>query len=305
MTNGDRVMEITKKLEEGIETLFDSERYKQYLNFLSKFHNYSYRNSLLIESERPESSRVAGLVTWKNEFGRMVNKGEKGIPILAPTTYKTTIEKIPMGKDGLPLLDETDRIVVNKDEVIVPSFRVVYVFDISQTSGPPLPKITNVLEGNVENSRKLLDGILKQTDFKVAFAPMEKANGSCNPMLKKIVIKEGMSESQTIKTAIHEVAHSLLHSDREARKEMDKETVEVQAESVAYVVSNYFGLDTADYSFGYIVGWSSGKDMPELKKSLNIIQKESCKLINGIEAALNKDCEKGVDADYGKQSINL
>lgn len=281
----DKTKELLEKLEKGIQDLYSSEKYITYLKTLSKFHNYSFNNTLLIALQKPSATYVAGFNSWKNSFKRHVNKGEKGIQILAPAPYKTTIEmdKIdPITKK--PVLGADGKPVTEMVEVIKPYFKPVYVFDVSQTSGEPLPTIANELKADVENFNQFYKSLEMISPF-----PMEKENitsgakGYCDPENKRIAINNGMSEAQTIKTAIHEISHSILHAVNGDKK--DSRTREVEAESIAFVVSSHFGIDTSDYSFGYIAGWSSGKELKELKNSLDTIQKTANDLIKNIEAA--------------------
>lgn len=281
----DKTKELLEKLEKGIQDLYSSEKYSAYLETLSKFYNYSFNNTLLIALQKPSATYVAGFNSWKNNFKRYVNKGEKGIQILAPAPYKTSIEMEKIDpKTKKPVLGADGKPVTEMVEVIKPYFKTVYVFDVSQTSGEPLPTIATELKANVENFNQFYKSLEMVSPF-----PMEKENitsgakGYCDPENKRIAINEGMSEAQTIKTAVHEISHSILHAIDGDKK--DKRTREVEAESIAFVVSNHFGIDTSDYSFGYIAGWSSGKELKELKNSLDTIQKTANELITSIEAA--------------------
>ncbi len=281
----DKTKELIEKLERGIQELYSSEKYAAYLKTLSKFYNYSFKNSLLIALQKPSATYVAGFNSWKNNFKRYVNKGEKGIQILAPAPYKMSIEKEKidpvtqkpiLGKDGKPVTEMV--------EVIKPYFKPVYVFDVSQTTGEPLPSIANELKANVENFSLFFKSLEMISPFSIEKENIKSgAKGYCDPENKRIALNEGMSEAQTIKTAVHEIAHSILHAvDGDIK---DRSTREVEAESIAFVVSSHFGIDTSDYSFGYIATWSSGKELKELKNSLDTIQKTANELINNIEAA--------------------
>lgn len=267
-----KVKEIAEKLEKGVEELFHSEKYEAYLTTMAKFHNYSLNNSLLIWLQRPDATQVAGYKAWKDKFKRQVRKGETGIKILAPIPHKYRKEV---------LLDDGS---VEEQEIKWTSFRAVSVFDISQTDGEPLPTICNKLTGEVEGYDDLLKKLTDTSPVPLTFEAIEgSANGCYKTMEKRIVIKDGMSEAQTIKTMVHEIAHSILHDrDDGTAKDADRNTREVQAESVAYVVNKYIGLDTEDYSFGYIAGWSTGRDSKTLKESLEVIRQTANSIIEKI-----------------------
>lgn len=295
-----KVQEITEKLEQGIKELFESEKYKTYLNTMSKFHNYSFNNTMLIAMQKPDATLVAGFKAWQKNFDRHVKKGEKGIRILAPAPYKIKEEQekldpvtgeIMLDKNGMPVTEEV--------EIKIPAFRVVPVFDVSQTDGKELPDIgVNELSGSVEDYEDFMQALTEVSPVPITYEDIEgEAKGYFHTTDHRIAIQEGMSQSQTVKTAIHEVAHAKLH-DRERNQDIDavldkdRNTKEVEAESVAYTVCQHFGIDTSDYSFGYIAGWSSDRDMKELKSSLDTIRKTASELITGIEdrlAELQKD----------------
>ena len=287
--------EITDRLEAGIQALFESEQYKAYLTAMSKFHNYSFNNTLLIAMQKPDASLVAGFGKWRDDFERHVKKGEKGIKILAPSPYKVKkqMEKIDpatqkpvIGADGKPVTEE--------QEIEIPAFRVVTVFDVSQTEGKEIPDIAvSELTGSVEQYQDFFAALEKASPVPIAFENIEGgAHGYYHLEEKRIAIDEGMSELQTLKTAIHEIAHAKLHAiDRDApateqADRPDRRTREVQAESVAYAVCQHYGLDTSDYSFGYVAGWSSGRELSELKASLETIRKAANELITDIDGHL-------------------
>lgn len=293
-----QIDEITKKLEEGVKALFDSEKYMNYLKVMSKFHNYSFNNSLLIAMQMPQASLVAGYSKWKNTFHRQVEKGQKAIKIIAPSPYK--IDKIQDKIDpdtNRPMLDTNGNIVKEKVKVVIPAYKVTNVFDVSQTSGEPIPSLVNELSGNVEEYKTFIEAIKRTSTVPIIFEKINSnAKGYYNIEDKCIVIKENMSEVQTAKTLIHEIAHSILHEkDNGIEKEADRNTKEVQAESVAYATCRHFNIDTSDYSFGYIAGWSSGKDIEELRNSMNVIRQTASDLINGIEKNLSMLMEKEKD----------
>ena len=291
----EKLKEITDRLEQGIAELFDSERYKEYLKVMSKFHNYSFRNTVLIAMQKPDASLVAGFSAWKNNFERNVMKGQKGIKIIAPSPYKIKQEmqkidphtqKPIIGKDGKPVTEEK--------EITIPAYKVVSVFDVSQTEGKELPDIAvDELTGDVDRYKDFFAALEKTSPVPIAFENIEGgSHGYYHLEDKRIAINEGMSELQTLKTAIHEIAHAKLHDiDLNAPKDeqqphVDRRTREVEAESVAYTVCQHYGLDTSDYSFGYVAGWSSGRELSELKSSLETIRSAAAEIINSIDANL-------------------
>ena len=291
----EKLKEITDRLEQGIAELFDSERYKEYLKVMSKFHNYSFRNTVLIAMQKPDASLVAGFSAWKNNFERNVMKGQKGIKIIAPAPYKIKQEmqkidphtqKPIIGKDGKPVTEEK--------EVTIPAYKVVSVFDVSQTEGKELPDIAvDELTGDVDRYKDFFAALEKTSPVPIAFENIEGgSHGYYHLEDKRIAINEGMSELQTLKTAIHEIAHAKLHDiDLNAPKDeqqphIDRRTREVEAESVAYTVCQHYGLDTSDYSFGYVAGWSSGRELSELKSSLETIRSAAAEIINSIDENL-------------------
>ena len=291
----EKLKEITDRLEQGIAELFDSERYREYLKVMSKFHNYSFRNTVLIAMQKPDASLVAGFSAWKNNFERNVMKGQKGIKIIAPSPYKIKQEmqkidphtqKPVIGKDGKPVTEEK--------EVKIPAYKVVSVFDVSQTEGKELPDIAvDELTGDVDRYKDFFAALEKTSPVPIAFENIEGgSHGYYHLEDKRIAINEGMSELQTLKTAIHEIAHAKLHDiDLNAPKDeqqphVDRRTREVEAESVAYTVCQHYGLDTSDYSFGYVAGWSSGRELSELKSSLETIRSAAAEIINSIDENL-------------------
>ena len=264
------VKEITDKLERGVKDLFGSDRYKEYLTFMGKFHNYSANNILLIMLQRPDASLVAGYEAWRTKFKRQVRKGEHGITILAPCQFKREVE----GEDG-----ETKVVAYT-------SFKTAKVFDISQTDGEELPTgCVNPLAGTFENYEGIITKLEGITSAEVKYQGISGgANGYFSPKDGEIVIKTGMSQQQTIKTLIHEIAHSILHDVNGEEKDADRRTREVQAESVAYTVCQMIGLDASEYSFGYIAGWSKGKELKELTDSMKAIQR-TASIIGGALAS--------------------
>ena len=300
----DKLKEITDRLEQGITELFESERYKEYLRVMSKFHNYSFNNTLLIAMQKPDASLVAGFSSWKNNFGRNVMKGEKGIKIIAPSpfTVKQEVEKTDP-QTGKPVIGKDGKPVTEEKEIKVPAYKVVSVFDVSQTEGRELPDIAvDELTGDVDRFKDFFAALEQASPVPVGFEKIEGgAHGYYHLEEKRIAIDEGMSDLQTLKTAIHEIAHAKLHDiDLNAPKEeqkprVDRRTREVEAESVAYTVCQHYGLDTSDYSFGYVAGWSSGKELTELRGSLETIRSTAAEMINAIDghfAELQKAQEK-------------
>ena len=300
----DKLKEITDRLEQGITELFESERYKEYLRVMSKFHNYSFNNTLLIAMQKPDASLVAGFSSWKNNFGRNVMKGEKGIKIIAPSpfTVKQEVEKTDP-QTGKPVIGKDGKPVTEEKEIKVPAYKVVSVFDVSQTEGRELPDIAvDELTGDVDRFKDFFAALEQASPVPIGFEKIEGgAHGYYHLEEKRIAIDEGMSDLQTIKTAIHEIAHAKLHDiDLNAPKEeqkprVDRRTREVEAESVAYTVCQHYGLDTSDYSFGYVAGWSSGKELTELRGSLETIRSTAAEMINAIDghfAELQKAQEK-------------
>lgn len=290
----EKLKEITDRLEQGIAELFDSERYREYLKVMSKFHNYSFRNTVLIAMQKPDASLVAGFSAWKNNFERNVMKGQKGIKIIAPSPFKIRqeVEKIDphtqkpiIGKDGKPVTEEK--------EVKIPAYKVVSVFDVSQTEGKELPDIAvDELTGDVDRYKDFFAALEKTSPVPIAFENIGGgSHGYYHLEDKRIAINEGMSELQTLKTAIHEIAHAKLHdidlnAPKDEQPRVDRRTREVEAESVAYTVCQHYGLDTSDYSFGYVAGWSSGRELSELKSSLETIRSAAAEIINSIDENL-------------------
>ena len=293
----EKLKEITDRLEQGIKELFDSERYKEYLRVMSKFHNYSFNNTLLIAMQKPDASLVAGFSAWKNNFQRNVVKGEKGIKIIAPSPFKIKQEMDKIDPTtNKPVIGADGKSVKEEKEITIPAFKVVSVFDVSQTEGKELPDIAvDTLTGDVERFKDVFAALEKTSPVPIGFEKIEGgAHGYYHLEEKRIAIDEGMSELQTLKTAIHEIAHAKLHDiDLNAPKEEqqdrpDRRTREVQAESVAYAVCQHYGLDTSDYSFGYVAGWSSGRELDELKSSLETIRATAAEIINSIDGHLQE-----------------
>ena len=300
----EKMKEITNRLEQGIQDLFESDRFKEYLQVMSKFHNYSFNNTLLIAMQKPDATLIAGYNSWKNLFGRQVSRGAKGIKVIAPSPYKVKkeIDKIDP-KTQKPMTDKNGKPVKEETEVTVPAFKVVSVFDVSQTEGKELPSIgVDELTGDVEQYADFFKATEQASPAPVGFEKIESgAKGYYSQTEKRIAINEGMSELQNLKTLIHEIAHAKLHDidlnapAEEQADRPDRRTREVQAESIAYAVCQHYGLDTSDYSFSYVAQWSSGRELAELKASLETIRSTASELIKDIDknfAELTKDKEQ-------------
>ena len=290
----EQLKQITEQLEQGVAEIFTSEKYTEYLNTMAKFHNYSFNNTLLIAMQKPEATLVAGYQAWQKKFNRQVKRGEKGIQIIAPAPFKEKqeIEKtdpetgeIVIGEDGQPETEVVERVITK--------FRVTTVFDVSQTTGEPIPEFeVSELEGDVLIYHDFMESLKMVAPVPIRFIEIDgEAKGFYQLVDKYIAIQPGMSEAQTMKTAVHETAHAVLHDRDQMEAEgivKDQLTREVEAESVAYVVCNHFGLDTSEYSFSYIASWSSGKNMKELRASMDTIRKTSADMIGQIEEKLKE-----------------
>lgn len=287
----EKLKELTDKLEAGVTELFEGGRFTDYLNTMSRFHQYSFRNILLIAMQFPTASQVAGYHDWRTKFGRHVKEKETGIKILAPCSFKAFLvrEKLDPAT-GQPMLDNSGKPVTERIPIGANRFRVVTVFDVSQTEGKELPVISSDLTGAVDRYADLTGALERVSPVPIAFEEiMGPAKGYFSHPEQRIVVRPGMSEAQTLKTMIHEVAHAKLHSRPEGsdstpgEQKKDRHTREVEAESVAYVVCQHFGVDTSGYSFGYVAKWSKGKDLSELKSSLDCIRATAAELIDGME----------------------
>ena len=346
-SNRDRLKEITDSIEKGIQELFQSEKYRQYLRTMSRFHKYSVNNTMLIYMQKPDATVVAGFNKWRDQFGRNVLKGEKGIKIIAPTPYKKKIEEAKLDPDTkLPMLDANGKAIMEEKEIKIPMYKPVTVFDVSQTEGKPLPQLAADLTGNVQNYEVFMEAVKRSAPVPVFMEDLTGMDGYYNDENRRIAVRTGMSEVQTVCAAIHEIAHSLLHSHSketnelapswkvvmvseggtkrdfssgfkteaeakhfaeaenwryldenrfEWRLEVEEDlsavktaalshnTEEVQAESISYAVCAYFGIETGENSFGYIATWSKGKELPELKASLETINRTASGLITDID----------------------
>ena len=346
-SNRDRLKEITDSIEKGIQELFQSEKYRQYLRTMSRFHKYSVNNTMLIYMQKPDATVVAGFNKWRDQFGRNVLKGEKGIKIIAPTPYKKKIEEAKLDPDTkLPMLDANGKAIMEEKEIKIPMYKPVTVFDVSQTEGKPLPQLAADLTGNVQNYEVFMEAVKRSAPVPVFMEDLTGMDGYYNDENRRIAVRTGMSEVQTVCAAIHEIAHSLLHSHSKETNEvtpswkvvmvseggtkhdfssgfkteaeanhfaeaenwryldenrfewrleveedlsavkaaaLSRNTEEVQAESISYAVCAYFGIETGENSFGYIATWSKGKELPELKASLETINRTASGLITDID----------------------
>ena len=304
------IEKITKELDEQVGKIFDSENYKKYLKTMSKFHNYSFNNTLLIALQRPDASLVAGFNAWKNNFHRNVKRGEKGIKILAPAPVKkeTEVEMLdPVTNKRI--LDEYGNPKMEKVQVTIPMYKVAYVWDVAQTEGEDLPSLgVNELTGRVDGYKKLIKAVESVSPVSISYEDIKgSAKGYYSLSDKKIVVKAGMSESQTLKTLIHELSHSLLDDKDGPKIDIDRDgkttrsDKEVTAESVSFTVMSFLGIENVgDYSFSYIAGWSSGKDLKELKASMETIRKTASFIISGIEEKLLEKTNIKDRLDEGK-----
>ncbi|NLA66592.1 MAG: hypothetical protein GX862_11910, partial [Leucobacter sp.] len=303
-TAKEKMQEITDRLEQGIRDVFDSERYKAYLQTMSRFHRYSVNNTILIALQRPDATLVASFNKWRDQFVRNVKKGERGIRIIAPSPYtvKRQVEKMDP-RTRQPLKDASGAVLTEEQEVTIPMFRVVSVFDVAQTEGKPLPQIAKPLDGDVDRYSLLLEALQKASPVPICFADLkDNTDGVFSQDKQLITIRAGMSEAQTVSAVIHEIAHARLHNRQRAadrgseqiaeNRQLDRRTKEVEAESVSYAVCSHFDIETGENSFGYIAAWSENKELPELKASLERINSTSAELIddvNGHLEALEKE----------------
>ena len=311
-TSKDRMREIVDSIENGIKELFESDKYRQYLATMSRFHRYSVNNTMLIYMQRPDATHVAGFNKWRDQFGRNVLKGEKGIRIIAPTPYKKKVEEIKTDPEtNAPVLDADGKAIIEEKEIRIPMFKVVSVFDVSQTSGKPLPQLAADLSGNVQQYEVFMEALRRASPVPIEIKPVaHDTDGFFSIKAQSITIRAGMSEVQTVCAAVHEIAHAKLH-DYEHMTELadDGETIlvpgeksrnteEVEAESISYAVCQYYGIETGENSFGYIATWSKGKELKELRASLETINKTASELITDIDRHFAEICkERGIDRE--------
>uniref|UniRef100_UPI00263650B1 ArdC-like ssDNA-binding domain-containing protein n=1 Tax=uncultured Oscillibacter sp. TaxID=876091 RepID=UPI00263650B1 len=310
-SNRERIKEIVTGIEAGIQDLFQRDKFADYLRTMSRFHNYSYNNTILIHMQMPSATHVAGFNKWKNQFERHVKKGEKGLTIIAPTPFKKRIEEMKLDPDTrAPVLDHDGNVIMEEREIEIPLFRPVKVFDVSQTEGRPLPSLVAPLTGDVQQYEAFMEALRRTSPVPVQFKPLrEGLDGFLSLNYQTITIREGMSQVQTVCAAVHEITHAMLHNreqeqltaaagitDREPPKPKDKNTKEVEAESVSYTVCQYYGIETSANSLGYIATWSKDKTLPELKASLETISKTANILITSIDRHFAEICrERGID----------
>jgi len=311
-TSKDRMREIVDSIENGIKELFESDKYRKYLATMSRFHRYSVNNTMLIYMQRPDATHVAGFNKWRDQFGRNVLKGEKGIRIIAPTHYKKKVEEIKTDPEtNAPVLDADGKAIIEEKEIRIPMFKVVSVFDVSQTYGKPLPQLAADLSGNVQQYEVFMEALRRASPVPMEIKPVARdTDGFFSIKAQSITIRAGMSEVQTVCAAVHEIAHAKLH-DYEHMTELadDGETIlvpgeksrnteEVEAESISYAVCQYYGIETGENSFGYIATWSKGKELKELRASLETINKTASELITDIDRHFAEICkERGIDRE--------
>ncbi len=305
----EQIKKLTDQIEAGIKALFQSgdlEKYQAYLHTMSHFHHYSVNNQMLIFSQCPHATLVAGYRKWQNQFSRHVLRGEKGISILAPTPYKIKVEKEKLDPDTkLPLLDADGNTITEEKEVQIPMFRPVKVFDVSQTDGKPLPERVQSpvaeLTGNVEHYEAFMEALRRVSPVPIEMKPLSNdLDGFFSPSRQSITLRDGMSEVQTVCAAVHEIAHSKLHdyAKQPNSQPKDSNTEEIEAESIAYTVCAYFGIETSANSFGYVATWSKDKDLKAFKDSLDTIRKTSSDLISGVEQQFKEICkERGISLE--------
>ena len=307
--NREQLKEITDRIEAGIRDIFESgdmEKYRNYLRTMSRFHNYSLNNQALIHLQRPDATLVAGYNRWRDKFSRHVLRGEKGITIIAPTPYKKKIEQEKLDPDTkLPILDADGKIVTEEREIEIPMFRPVKVFDYAQTDGKPLPErvaspVAN-LTGSVENYEAFMEALRRSSPVPVEVKPLSAdVDGYFSPKSQSITLREGMSEVQTVSAAVHEIAHAKLHNyglqQAAERKAKSRNTEEVEAESISFMVCAYFGIETGANSFGYVATWSKNAELPEFRASLDTISKTANGIITDVEKHFAEVCkERGIE----------
>ncbi len=320
-SNREKLKEITDSIEQGIKELFQSDKYANYLRTMSRFYSYSARNVILIHMQRPDATAVAGFNAWKNKFQRHVKKGEKGITILAPTPFKKKIEEKKLDPvTQAPMVDANGNIIMEEKEIEIPLFRPVKVFDVSQTEGKPLPQLGSTLTGDVRNYEIFMEALRRTSPVPIEIGPISGTmDGFFRPSSQSITVREGMSQVQTISVTLHEITHSLLHNQEqdsisaaagteqaEKVKPKDRNTEEVEAESVSYAVCQYYGIETGEDSFGYIATWSKDRSLPELKASLETIGKTANQIITDIDRHFREICkERGIDLTQPEQAAEL
>ena len=310
-SNREQIKQIVAGIEDSIQQIFQSEQYMDYLRTMSRFHSYSVNNTILIHMQMPNATQVAGFNKWKNQFGRHVKKGEKGLTVIAPTPFKKKIEEMKLDPDTkAPVLDGEGKVVMEEREIEIPMFKPVKVFDVSQTEGRPLPSLVTDLTGNVQHYEAFMEALRRTSPMPIYMEPLRPGlDGLCNFTKQTISVREGMSQVQTVCATVHETAHAVLHDKEHTRltaaagdetkeppKPKDKNTMEVEAESVSYTVCQYYGIKTGANSLGYIATWSKDRSLPELKASLETISKTASALITSIDRHFAEICkERGID----------
>ncbi len=306
--NREQLKEITDRIEAGIRDIFESgdmEKYRNYLRTMSRFHNYSLNNQALIHLQRPDATLVAGYNRWRDKFSRHVLRGEKGITIIAPTPYKKKIEQEKLDPDTkLPILDADGKIVTEEKEIEIPMFRPVKVFDYAQTDGKPCRSAASPvanLTGSVENYEAFMEALRRSSPVPVEVKPLSAdVDGYFSPKFQSITLREGMSEVQTVSAAVHEIAHAKLHNyglqQAAERRHKSRNTEEVEAESISFMVCAYFGIETGANSFGYVATWSKNAELPEFRASLDTISKTANGIITDVEKHFAEVCkERGIE----------
>lgn len=285
----DQLKEITDKLEQGVAEVFSSDKYKQFLDTMAKFPRYSVNNNILIMMQKPDAQICQSFTGWK-EMGRFVKKGEKGIKIIAPAPYTIQREQNKLDESGRPMMDHDGEPIMESVEIKINAFKVVSTFDVSQTDGKELPSLgVDELMGSVDGYGTFFEALKQSCPVPMTFEDIPGgAKGFYSQAEKRIAIQKGMSEVQTVKTAIHEMAHQKLHAIELGNKDLNRNSKEVEAESVAYTVCQHYGIDTSDYSFSYVAGWSEGKEMPELKASLDTIRRAASEMISSIDEKIEE-----------------
>ena len=310
-SNREQIKQIVAGIEDNIQQIFQSERYMDYLRTMSRFHNYSVNNTILIHMQMPNATHVAGFNKWKNQFGRHVKRGEKGLTVIAPTPFKKKIEEMKLDPETrAPVLDNDGKVVMEEREVEIPLFKPVKVFDVSQTEGRPLPSLVTDLTGNVQHYEAFMEALRRTSPLPINIEPLRPGlDGQCDLDKQAITIREGMSQVQTVCATVHEITHAVLHDKEHTRltaaagdgtkeppKPKDNNTMEVEAESVSYTVCQYYGIETGANSLGYIATWSKDRSLPELKSSLETISKTASALITSIDRHFAEICkERGID----------
>lgn len=317
-TNKDRMQEITESIEQGVKDVFNSEKYAAYLKTMSHFHQYSINNTILIHRQKPQATIVAGYKKWITNYERHVKEGERGITIIAPTPYKKKIEEQKLDPiTQKPMLDRQGKEIMEVTEIVIPLFKPVKVFDVSQTEGKPLPSIVENLHGNVEHYELFIEALCRTSPVPITFEQLNEEDGYFSIKQQKIAIRLGMSEVQTICALIHEITHAKLHNYEKMRQESltnndpknatklkSEATEEIEAESVSYVVCQYYGIETGTNSFGYIASWSKEKELSELRDSLETIKLTASSLITDIDKHFQEiSKEQGIDLSNGSTFV--